>query len=123
MGFFNSVTGNISDKYELDTTPAGWTFSIWGIIYLAIASTLAFYVFTILKRNDEGYIYVINFLMNLGWIFLWDRELLVVSSYFLCGIAITNIIAMTLFIRNIVEAGNFLKLEQRKFIGLTLFWR
>jgi len=126
--FFNSVTGNISDKYELDTTPDGWTFSIWGIIYLAIASTLAFYIFTILKRNDEGYIYVnpivasptycliygINFLMNLGWIFLWDRELLVVSSYFLCGIAITNIIAMTLFIRNIVEAGNFLKLEQPK---------
>ena len=27
--FFNTVTGNISDKYELDTTPAGWTFSIW----------------------------------------------------------------------------------------------
>ena len=26
---FNTVTGNISDKYELDTTPAGWTFSIW----------------------------------------------------------------------------------------------
>ena len=27
--FFNTVTGNISNKYELDTTPAGWTFSIW----------------------------------------------------------------------------------------------
>jgi len=125
---FSIRSQNISDKYELDTTPDGWTFSIWGIIYLAIASTLAFYAFTILKRNDEGYIYVnpvvasptyclvygINFIMNLGWIFLWDRELLVVSSYFLCGIAITNIIAMALFIRNIVEAGNFLKLEQPK---------
>ena len=31
--FFNSVTGNISDKYELDTTPAGWTFSIWVSLY------------------------------------------------------------------------------------------
>ena len=27
--FFNSTTGNASDKYQLDTTPAGWTFSIW----------------------------------------------------------------------------------------------
>ena len=26
---FNSSIGNISDKYQLDTTPAGWTFSIW----------------------------------------------------------------------------------------------
>ena len=26
---FNSVTGNISDIYEPDTTLAGWTFSIW----------------------------------------------------------------------------------------------
>jgi len=126
--FFNSVTGNISDKYELDTTPAGWTFSIWGIIYLAIASTLAFYAFTIIKRNDEGYIYMnpvvaspqycliygINFLMNLGWIFLWDRELLVVSSYVLCGIAITNIISMALLIRNVVENESSLRQEQPK---------
>merc|ERR1711997_1120126 len=77
--FFNTVTGNISDKYELDTTPAGWTFSIWGIIYFAIAATLVFYAVTIFMRNQNGYIYLnpvvaspmycivysINFLMNL----------------------------------------------------------
>ena len=26
-------TGNISDKYYLEITPAGWAFSIWGIIH------------------------------------------------------------------------------------------
>ena len=26
---FYSRTGDISNKYELDVTPAGWTFSIW----------------------------------------------------------------------------------------------
>ena len=26
---FTSSVGDISNKYELDVTPAGWTFSIW----------------------------------------------------------------------------------------------
>ena len=26
---FRSSVGEISNKYELDVTPAGWTFSIW----------------------------------------------------------------------------------------------
>ena len=79
-------------------------------------------------RNQNGYIYLnpvvaspmysfvygINFLMNLGWIFLWDRELLVVSSYVLCGIAITNFIALTLLIRNIESQNHLLKQEQPK---------
>ena len=33
LGIFHSNTGNISDKYYLEITPAGWAFSIWGIIY------------------------------------------------------------------------------------------
>lgn len=34
---FNSSIGDISDKYQLDTTPAGWTFSIW-VINLSLIS-------------------------------------------------------------------------------------
>jgi len=123
---FNSVTGNISDKYQLDTTPAGWTFSIWGIIYAGIAATLTFYVVTIFMRNTKGYIYLnpvvvspaycsvysINFLMNLGWTFLWDNELLVVSSYVLWAIALTNVIAIALLIRNLAHENHQLKQEQ-----------
>ena len=52
--------------------------------------------------------------MNLGWIFLWDRELLVVSSYVLCGIAITNVISLTLLIQNIARENHQLKTEQPK---------
>ena len=59
-------------------------------------------------------VYGTNFLMNLGWIFLWDRELLVVSSYVLCGIAITNVISLTLLIQNIARENHQLKTEQPK---------
>ncbi|XP_035990186.1 uncharacterized protein LOC105923790 isoform X2 [Fundulus heteroclitus] len=30
---FHSSTGNVSARYDTDITPAGWTFSIWGVIY------------------------------------------------------------------------------------------
>ena len=77
-------------------------------------------------RNSSGYIYLnpvvaspayctvygINFFMNIGWLFLWDRELIVVSSYVLWGIALTNVIAMTLLIRNIENQNHLLKREQ-----------
>lgn len=32
-GPFRSSTGNVSARHETDITPAGWTFSIWGVIY------------------------------------------------------------------------------------------
>lgn len=32
-GPFQRSTGNISDRYQTEITPAGWTFSIWGVIY------------------------------------------------------------------------------------------
>ncbi len=32
-GVYNDDTGAISDKYNLEITPAGWTFAIWGFIY------------------------------------------------------------------------------------------
>lgn len=62
-------------------------------------------------------IYGINFLMNLTWIFLWDREFLLVALYVLWGVAATNIISMVLLIRNIEKAGNFLKHKNSK-----LYW-
>ena len=30
---YQSDTGNISDVYSTQITPAGWAFSIWGVIY------------------------------------------------------------------------------------------
>ena len=29
--------GDVSDEYDLPDTPAGWTFSIWGLIYSSLA--------------------------------------------------------------------------------------
>ena len=130
--FYFSNQVNLSAKYELDTTPAGWTFSIWSVIYLFISITLVFYIFTILKRtpgNDYMYLnpvvaspayclfYSINLLTNVAWTFLWDRELLMVSFFALAGVAMTNIIALSILSRNIEIKDHLMKREQPK-----LYW-
>ena len=84
---FYSTVGDLSDKYDLDITPAGFTFSIWSIIYLWIAAALVTLIATIFLSNSQGRVYQnpefaspllmgvmsVNFVFNLTWIFLWDR--------------------------------------------------
>jgi len=125
---FKNTVGGLSDKYGLDTTPAGWTFLIWSIIYLLMAMTFVFFLITIFKRNNNGYIYInpvvvspaycvvygFNFLLNIAWLFFWDRELLTLASCDLFAIFITNVISLILLIQNIEQDDHLLKHEQPK---------
>ena len=68
-------TGEISDAYPILFVPAGYVFSIWGVIYLGLA---AFAVYSVTQRGlaDQrvdsiaGWAIASN-LFNLVWIFLW----------------------------------------------------
>ena len=51
---FESTVGDISDVYQLFITPAGFTFSIWSVIYLWIAFSLLIFVSTIFIKTDFG---------------------------------------------------------------------
>ena len=51
---FESTVGDISDVYQLFITPAGFTFSIWSVIYLWIAFSLLIFVITIFIKTDFG---------------------------------------------------------------------
>ena len=42
FSIFKSTVADLSDKYLLDITPAGWAFSIWGLIYIWIGLSLVF---------------------------------------------------------------------------------
>ena len=37
-GLFNQSVGDVSDKYQVYITPAGWTFSIWSFIYIFLGA-------------------------------------------------------------------------------------
>jgi len=112
---FLSTVGNMSDKYDTMITPAGFTFSIWSIIYLWLALSLVLLVVTLFLNNSMGMVYlnppfatplvsgitIINFILNLTWIFVWDREHLVVACVVLVSICATGMTIIGLMARNI----------------------
>jgi len=72
------TTGEISDRFRVYFVPAGYVFSIWGLIYLAL---LAFAVYQALPARREnpylrriGYLFALSCAANSAWIFLWHYE-------------------------------------------------
>ena len=59
-------------------------------------------------------IYSLNFICNIGWIFLWDREKLVAASYVEWGIVLTNVLSLAILIQNIEQDEHRLKEDQPK---------
>ncbi|KAK3592746.1 hypothetical protein CHS0354_016502 [Potamilus streckersoni] len=87
---FLSNQANLSDKYYLEITPAGWTFSIWGFIYTWQALWLLYSFILLFRKTPIGpaylnpevvpssllAVYILNMLLNIGWLFLFDREII-----------------------------------------------
>nr|XP_046227984.1 uncharacterized protein si:ch211-161h7.5 [Scatophagus argus] len=96
---FLESTSNISEEFVTQITPSGWTFTIWTIIYIFLASVLAF-VFTGIFRNPailpHGFFVTLclNLSLNTAWLFLWDRRLMPAALVFLILIAFTNYIVI-----------------------------
>lgn len=77
------TTGEISNGYDILFTPAGYVFSIWGLIYLGL---IGFAIVQALpSRKDDPVIesvrpwYLLNTAANAGWIVAWHYELVALS--------------------------------------------
>ncbi len=75
LPLFGRDTGEVSDRYPSLFTPAGYTFSIWGLIYLLLA---AFVVYQALPRTrgDERVararpLFVLSSILNVAWLVTW----------------------------------------------------
>lgn len=71
----NQTTGEISDNFPSTFTPAGFTFSIWGLIYLSL---LGFVIYQALEKQREKLsisriqvLFIINAIANGVWIIFW----------------------------------------------------
>jgi benzodiazapine receptor len=72
-------TGEISDRFQVFFVPAGYVFSIWGLIYLGL---IAFGIYQFLPSQQKnprlqrvGYLFVFSSLTNIAWLFLWHYEI------------------------------------------------
>ena len=50
LGLFVSSVGNISDIYRISATPAGWTFTIWAVIFSAQIAFAVYSLSTTFRR-------------------------------------------------------------------------
>ncbi len=68
-------TGEISDRFPSLFTPAGYVFSIWGVIYLGLLAYMVYQALPAQRTNPRlrtiGWLYVISGVANSVWIFLW----------------------------------------------------
>ncbi len=76
------TTGELSNMYPNLFTPAGITFSIWAVIYLAL---FAFVVYTSLRKTEGlkliGLWFFVSCLANAGWILAWHHRMMVLSVF------------------------------------------
>lgn len=86
-------TGEISDSYPNLFAPAGYAFSIWGLIY----TLLAIYIIYQLKqkKNDllprVNSLFIINALLNAAWLFAWHYDYIGLSVLLMLGLLYTLI--------------------------------
>src|SRR6056297_2949759 len=79
------TTGEVSDNYINLFTPAGFTFSIWGLIYTLLVIFVVYQVFLSFKnKNPEfvkniGYWFVISNLLNSVWIYTWHNLMISIN--------------------------------------------
>jgi benzodiazapine receptor len=77
------TTAEVSDLYFTLVTPAGYVFSIWGVIYVLL---LIFAVFQALPSQREkpflqqiNVLFILSSVFNVSWLFLWHYDQIVLS--------------------------------------------
>jgi hypothetical protein len=106
------TTGEISDRFVVYFVPAGYVFSIWGLIYLALGAFVVYQVLPAQRQDPHlrrtGYLFALSCLANAAWIFLWHYQVfpltlvamiallaLLVAIYLRLGIGRTRVSAVT----------------------------
>jgi hypothetical protein len=115
-------------KVVFRVTPAGWTFSIWGVIYIWQTLWLIYAIVNIFRKTDSGLafnspelmtapffvIFTINMGMNLAWILLFDREYLEPCLAVLFLMYVTLYVCLFFSYKALYQNLNSLKKSERK---------
>jgi len=71
-------TGEISDRFQVYFVPAGYVFSIWGLIYIGLIIFAIYQALPAQRENPRmqatGWWITLGGLANIAWIFLWHYE-------------------------------------------------
>lgn len=92
------TTGQASDSYANLFTPAGVTFSIWGVIYTLL---LVHLIYQFSSRNHTAGIrnlirktnpwFIATSVLNTAWIFAWHYDQILLSVFIMTGLLVSLI--------------------------------
>jgi len=114
-------TGDVSNAYPSLFTPAGVTFSIWGVIYLLLGMHVCYQLGLFRKGPDPaeqallnrvGVLFTVSSVANTAWVFAWHYDVIPLSA-----VLIVVILVCLALIATTVRQGN-LTARQRWFIGV-----
>ncbi len=115
-------TGEISDRFEIFFVPAGYVFSIWGLIYLGL---IAYSIYQALPSQAENPIfnkiapfYWVGSLGNIIWLFLWHYEVFSWTILFM-GLILVSLLLIN---RNLVHSEGLIKWLVQLPFSIYLGW-
>jgi hypothetical protein len=76
-------TAQVSDANPTLVTPAGYVFSIWGVIYILLGVFVVFQALSAERgknfQKSIGPLFILSSVLNIIWLFLWQFEFLSLS--------------------------------------------
>ena len=88
----NRSTGEISDSYPNLFAPFGFTFAIWGVIYIFLG-LFVLNQFLIKKENrlfrKINLLFILTCILNVIWIFSWHYDFIALSVIIMLGLFFT----------------------------------
>jgi hypothetical protein len=77
------ATGEIADQFPVYFVPAGYVFSIWGVIYLGLAAYAVYQALPSQRFNPRlqriAYPFVLTCIANMSWLFFWHYGFVALS--------------------------------------------
>ena len=115
-------TGDVSDSYPSLFTPAGVTFSIWGVIYLLLGLHVLHQLGLFqggaqseaeaVLLNRIGVLFAVSSLANTAWVFAWHYDVIWLSV-----VLIVTILVCLIVIAGMLRNAN-LTVRQRWLVGV-----
>ncbi|WP_179343964.1 tryptophan-rich sensory protein [Winogradskyella ursingii] len=116
----NTTIGEVSDNYNSLFTPSGYTFAIWGLIYLMLFAFAVYQgrsLFVKVKNDDfvlrTGWWFVLSCVFNSAWVFAW--------IYGYTGISCIFIFLLLLSLLKIVM-NNRMEFDDEPFPVIAFLW-
>jgi hypothetical protein len=99
-------TGDISDRFKIFFVPAGYVFSIWGLIYLGLIAYAIYQVLPAQRENPRlrsiGYIFILSCAANIAWLYMWHYE---IFNYTLVAMLVLLISLIAIYLRLDIGRG------------------